>query len=199
MAFACVFPGQGSQSVGMLSELLAQEEVVKSTFEEASGVLGFDIQTLVTEGPEAELNSTDNTQPALLTAGVAIWRLLCEKTQHRPSVLAGHSLGEYTALVCGGVLEFAQAVALVRLRGQAMQSAVAPGEGAMAAILGLEDSIVRDACEQAQDVGVVAAVNYNAPGQIVIAGKKAAVEKASENAKAAGAKKVIPLAVSVPS
>ena len=198
MKFACVFPGQGSQSVGMLSDVI-NEGIVAETFKQASEVLGYDLAGLVSDGPETDLNQTDRTQPALLTAGVALWRLWQQRTEHRPAMLAGHSLGEYTALVCGGSLDFEAAVALVRLRGEAMQAAVPAGHGAMAAILGLDDQAAQAVCDEASGSGIVAAVNFNAPGQVVIAGESNAVEEASEKAKAAGAKKVIPLSVSVPS
>ncbi len=198
MKFACVFPGQGSQSVGMLSDLMS-ETIVATTFSQASDVLGYDLKTLVCDGPEATLNQTDHTQPALLTAGVALWRLWCERSEQRPAIMAGHSLGEYTALVCAGAMDFEAGVALVRLRGEAMQSAVPSGHGAMAAILGLDDEVVVEVCAQASTEGIVSAVNFNAPGQVVIAGEVKAVESAAERAKTAGAKKVIPLSVSVPS
>lgn len=198
-SLAFVFPGQGSQHLGMLADLAAENPIIEQTFNEASDVLGFDLWDLVQNGPEEKLNSTDNTQPALLTAGVALWRLWQQKGGAEPAMLAGHSLGEYTALVCGGAISFADGVRLVRARGEYMQQAVPAGVGAMAAILGLDDAAVVDVCAQAANGEVVSAVNFNCPGQVVIAGEKAAVERASEAAKAAGAKRVVPLAVSVPS
>lgn len=196
---AMVFPGQGSQAVGMLAELAAGHELVAETFREASTVLGYDLWQLVQEGPADALNQTDRTQPAMLSAGVAVWRAWCEQGGARPALMAGHSLGEYTALVCAGALDFADAVALVAERGRRMQAAVPAGTGAMAAILGLEDAQVIELCRQAEEGEVVAAVNFNSPGQVVIAGNSAAVERAMALAKAAGAKRVLPLPVSVPS
>ena len=196
---AFVFPGQGSQSVGMLSELAQTSPVIEATFAEASEVLGYDLWELVLNGPSETLNQTDKTQPALLTAGVALWRLWQEKGGDKPAVVAGHSLGEYTALVCAGALGFKDAVNLVRLRGEYMQAAVPAGAGAMAAILGLDDADVEAACERAAQGDVVSPVNYNCPGQIVIAGEAAAVERAIIECKEAGAKRAIPLPVSVPS
>ncbi|MGB0663254.1 MAG: ACP S-malonyltransferase [Pontibacterium sp.] len=196
---AFVFPGQGSQSVGMLSELAQTSPVIEATFAEASEVLGYDLWELVLNGPSETLNQTDKTQPALLTAGVALWRLWQEKGGEKPAVVAGHSLGEYTALVCAGALGFKDAVNLVRLRGEYMQEAVPAGAGAMAAILGLDDADVEAACERAAQGDVVSPVNYNCPGQIVIAGEAAAVERAIIECKEAGAKRAIPLPVSVPS
>ena len=179
---AFVFPGQGSQSIGMLADLAEQYSVVAATFAEASDALGLDLWALVQNGPEAELNKTENTQPALLTASMAIWRAWQENNGIQPDMLAGHSLGK-----------------LVQQRGRFMQQAVAPGEGAMAAIIGLEDAQIEQACADAQQGQVVSAVNYNAPGQVVIAGEKAAVDRAIELCKAAGAKRALPLSVSVPS
>jgi [acyl-carrier-protein] S-malonyltransferase len=196
---AMVFPGQGSQSVGMLAELGAAHEPVLATFREASQVLGYDLWALVQEGPVDMLNQTDRTQPAMLAAGVAVWRVWCAQGGARPALMAGHSLGEYSALVCAGALDFAAAVALVAERGQRMQAAVPAGTGAMAAILGLEDAQVIELCRQAEEGEVVAAVNFNSPGQVVIAGNSAAVERAMALAKAAGAKRALPLPVSVPS
>jgi [acyl-carrier-protein] S-malonyltransferase len=196
---AMVFPGQGSQAVGMLAELAAGHELVAETFREASTVLGYDLWQLVQEGPADALNQTDRTQPAMLSAGVAVWRAWCEQGGARPALMAGHSLGEYTALVCAGALDFADAVALVAERGRRMQAAVPAGSGAMAAILGLEDAQVIELCRQAEEGEVVAAVNFNSPGQVVIAGNSAAVERAMALAKAAGAKRALPLPVSVPS
>lgn len=196
---ALVFPGQGSQSVGMLAELASAHPVVAQTFAEASAALGYDLWTLVQNGPEDELNDTRRTQPALLAAAVATWRVWEQAGGARPALLAGHSLGEYSALVCAGVLTLADGVKLVAERGRLMQEAVPPGTGAMAAILGLDDDAVRAGCAQAAQGEVVEAVNLNAPGQVVIAGSKAAVDRAIEALKAAGAKRAVPLAVSVPS
>lgn len=196
---ALMFPGQGSQHVGMMRELAERYSVVRTTFEEAADALGYDLWHVVQEGPEEALNSTACTQPALLTSSVAIWRVWQELEGPRPAVMAGHSLGEYSAMVCAGVMSFAEGVRLVKLRGEAMQEAVPAGEGAMAAILGLDDGAVEAACEQAAQGDVVAAVNYNAPGQVVIAGAKAAVERAITACQAAGAKRALPLPVSVPS
>jgi len=196
---AMVFPGQGSQSVGMLSALAQAFPQVVKTFQEAGEVLGYDLWNLVKEGPEAELNRTDRTQPAMLTAGVAVWRLWRAQGGRQPAVMAGHSLGEYTALVCAGALDFVDAVALVAERGRCMQEAVPAGSGAMAAILGLEDAQVVEVCARAAEGEVVAAVNFNSPGQVVIAGAAAAVQRAIELAKAGGAKRAVPLPVSVPS
>jgi len=197
---AFLFPGQGSQAVGMLADLAAAFPQVRDTFAEASEVLGFDLWRLVQQGPETELNQTANTQPALLAAGVAVWRVWYGQTRICPAWMAGHSLGEYTALVCAESLAFPDAVRLVAQRGRLMQTAVPEGKGAMAAILGLEDHVVVGICNQvgAAD-GLVAAANFNAPGQVVIAGEAEAVEKACEAAKAAGAKRAVRLAVSVPS
>ena len=200
--FAMVFPGQGSQAIGMLADLAPQFPIVEKTFAEASDVLGYDLWDLVQNGTAEELGQTQRTQPALLTASVAIYRVWREKYPNlTPSVMAGHSLGEYSALVCAGVLDFQDAVKLVELRGNAMQQAVPAGSGAMYAIIGLDNEAIIKACGQAQEeVGeVVAAVNFNSPGQVVIAGSKAAAEKAGELCKAAGAKRALPLAVSVPS
>lgn len=200
--FAMVFPGQGSQAIGMLADLAPQFPIVEKTFAEASDVLGYDLWDLVQNGTAEELGQTQRTQPALLTASVAIYRVWQEKYPNlTPSVMAGHSLGEYSALVCAGVLDFQDAVKLVELRGNAMQQAVPAGSGAMYAIIGLDNEAIIKACEQAQaEIGeVVAAVNFNSPGQVVIAGSKAAAEKAGELCKAVGAKRALPLAVSVPS
>ena len=196
---AMVFPGQGSQSVGMLSALAGDFPLVSKTFQEAGEVLGYDLWNLVMEGPEADLNRTDRTQPAMLTAGVAVWRLWRAEGGGRPAVMAGHSLGEYTALVCAGSLDFADAVALVAERGRCMQEAIPAGSGAMAAILGLDDAQVVAVCMQAAQGDVAAAVNFNSPGQVVIAGDAAAVQRAIDLAKAGGAKRAVPLPVSVPS
>lgn len=199
MSKAFIFPGQGSQSIGMLSELAREFDVVQKTFSEASDALGYDLWELVQNGPEDSLNSTDKTQPAMLTAGVSVWRILEEKNVTGPSVMAGHSLGEYTALVCAGAMHFTDAVKLVEDRGRYMQAAVPAGEGAMAAILGLDDDVVIKVCESAAEGEVVEAVNFNSPGQVVIAGSANAVKRAIDGATEAGAKKAIPLPVSVPS
>jgi [acyl-carrier-protein] S-malonyltransferase len=196
---ALVFPGQGSQQIGMLRELAERYSVVRTTFEEAADALGYDLWQVVQEGPEEALNATACTQPALLTASVAIWRVWQELEGPRPGAMAGHSLGEYSAMVCAGGLGFADGVRLVKLRGEAMQAAVPVGEGAMAAILGLDDAAVEKACADAAEGEVVAAVNYNAPGQVVIAGSTAAVERAIGLCQEAGAKRAMPLPVSVPS
>jgi len=203
MAFAFVFPGQGSQSVGMLGALAAADATVRATFDEASAVLGYDLWKLAGEGPEAELNSTARTQPALLAAGVATWRCWRARGGAEPAIVCGHSLGEFTALVCAESLEFRAAVGLVRFRGEVMQEAVPAGSGAMAAILGLEEAQVEAACREAAAGGgagsVVEAANFNSPGQVVIAGESAAVERAIAAAKARGAKRAVMLPVSVPS
>ncbi len=197
--FALVFPGQGSQSVGMLADLYAEYAIVRDTFAESSAALGYHLWDLVANGPEADLNETHRTQPALLTASVAIWRLWCAQGGAKPAFLAGHSLGEYSALVCAGVLSLADAVKLVEKRGQYMQTAVPAGTGAMSAIIGLDDELIAKACAEAAQGDVVSPVNFNSPGQVVIAGNKAAVERANELCKAAGAKRALPLPVSVPS
>jgi [acyl-carrier-protein] S-malonyltransferase len=194
-----VFPGQGSQSVGMLAELASRYPVVADTFEEASDVLGYDLWALVQDGPAEELNLTDRTQPAMLAAGVGVWRVWLEQGGASPGVMAGHSLGEYTALVCAGALELADAIGLVAERGRRMQAAVPEGTGGMAAILGLDDASVAAVCEQAAEGRVVIPVNYNSPGQVVIAGEADAVQRAMELAKEAGAKRAVQLPVSVPS
>jgi len=193
-----LFPGQGSQSVAMVADVFHQFPQLETTFAEASDVLNFDLWKMVMDGPVEKLNSTENTQPAILTASIAIWRILEDKIS-TPVCLAGHSLGEYSALVAAGVLGFKDAVRIVHARGLFMQQAVAEGEGAMAAIIGLDDTLIETACAQAQQSQVVAAVNYNSPGQVVIAGNKAAVERAMDNCKAAGAKRALALPVSVPS
>lgn len=198
-ALAFVFPGQGSQQLGMLSELAASHPIIEATFAEASAALGFDLWAGVQQGPEDWLNATENTQPALLTASVALWRLWLEQGGERPAFMAGHSLGEYSALVCAGAMKLADAVQLVRLRGQAMQAAVPAGSGAMAAILGLDDAAVAQACLHAAQGDVLAPVNYNCPGQVVIAGEKDAVARGIEACKSAGAKRAVALPVSVPS
>ena len=194
-----VFPGQGSQAVGMLGELAEQHAVIKETFAEASDALGYDLWALSQNGPEADLNHTDRTQPAILTASVALWRLWCQSSSVRPAFVAGHSLGEYSALVAAEVLSFADAVRLVERRGQLMQQAVPEGQGAMAAILGLGDEQIIELCAAASQGQVVSAVNFNAPGQVVIAGETDAVARAIDACKDAGAKRAIALPVSVPS
>ena len=186
---AIVFPGQGSQSVGMLAELAAENSQVIDTFELASDVLGYDLWQLVQDGPADELNETDKTQPAMLAAGVAVWRLWQAGGGAEPALMAGHSLGEYTALVCAGALDFQDAVSLVAERGRCMQSAVPAGTGAMAALLGLDDEAVQAVCEQAAEGEVVSAVNFNSPGQVVIAGQTEAVQRAMALAKESGAKR----------
>ena len=198
--FAMVFPGQGSQTVGMLAELAGDYPIVQETFKQASETLGYDLWQLVQEGPAEELNKTWQTQPALLTASVAVYRVWQQKyPELKPEVMAGHSLGEYSALVCAGVLDFQDAVKLVELRGKLMQQAVPEGTGAMYAIIGLDNDAIINACKQAEQGEVVSAVNFNSPGQVVIAGAKAAVERAAALCKEAGAKRALPLAVSVPS
>lgn len=196
---AFVFPGQGSQSLGMLSALAASYVEVMHTFERASDALGKDLWSIVAEGPEEDLNQTQNTQPAMLAAGVAVWEVWCKLSTIRPDWMAGHSLGEYTALVCSGALSFEDGIRLVAVRGQLMQEAVPVGVGSMAAILGLEDHLVVKLCAQVAENEVVSAVNFNAPGQVVIAGNIAAVERAMLAAKDAGAKRAVLLPVSVPS
>jgi [acyl-carrier-protein] S-malonyltransferase len=199
MTLAFVFPGQGSQSVGMLAEIGAAEPVVRATFAEASDVLGYDLWALCQDGPAAELGSTERTQPAMLAAGVATWRVWTGRGGPRPVAMAGHSLGEYTALVCSNAVDFRTAIDVVRFRGQVMQQAVPLGQGAMAAILGLEDADLDAACREAAQGEVVEPVNFNAPGQTVIAGNAAAVARAIDAAKARGAKRAVLLPVSVPS
>jgi len=199
MTFAAIFPGQGSQSVGMLSELAQQYPLVQQTFAEASDALGFDLWDMVQNGPDTDLNSTHNTQPAMLSAGVAVWRIWNESGAPQPAAMAGHSLGEFTALVCSGAMDFSDAVKLVAERGRLMQEAVPEGQGAMAAILGLDDAVVISVCEKAAEGDVVQAVNFNSPGQVVIAGSAAAVDRAIQVATDEGAKKAIKLPVSVPS
>ncbi|WP_431295711.1 ACP S-malonyltransferase [Rahnella sp. PAMC 25559] len=196
---AVVFPGQGSQTLGMLADLAAAYPVVAETFAEASSVLGYDLWQLVQEGPVEELNKTWQTQPALLAASVAIWRVWQQQNGAKPVLMAGHSLGEYSALVCAGVLDFKQAISLVELRGKLMQEAVPAGTGAMYAIIGLDNDAIAKACEDSAQGQVVSPVNFNSPGQVVIAGNKEAVERAGAACKAAGAKRALPLPVSVPS
>lgn len=197
MTFAFVFPGQGSQSVGMLNAF-ADHAVVRETVQQASDALGQDLGKLIADGPVEELGLTTNTQPVMLTAAYAIYRLWEQETGLTPALVAGHSLGEYTALVAAGALAFSDAVPLVRFRAQAMQNAVPVGQGGMAAIIGLSDEAVREVCAEASAAGVVEAVNFNAPSQVVIAGAKTGVEKACELAKAKGAKRALPLPVSAP-
>ena len=199
MPFAFVFAGQGSQSVGMLGALAAAQPAVRATFEEASGVLGYDLWQLVSEGPEEALNATERTQPAMLAAGVAVWRAWRAHGGPLPALVSGHSLGEFTALVCAQALDFAATVDLVRFRGRVMQEAVPAGTGAMAAILGLDDEAIIAVCREAAQGQVVEAVNFNSPGQVVIAGEAAAVQRAIEAAKTRGAKRAVTLPVSVPS
>jgi [acyl-carrier-protein] S-malonyltransferase len=196
---AFVFPGQGSQSVGMLDDLAVAFPMVRDTFDEASAVLGYDLWSLTSDGPKEALDRTEHTQPAMLTAAVAIWRCWQAQGGGLPSVVAGHSLGEYSALVCGGVLAFTDAVALVAERARLMQSAVPEGKGAMAALLGLDDQAVLTLCREQAGEQVLEAVNFNAPGQVVIGGDRDAVERGIVAAKEAGAKRAIMLAVSVPS
>jgi [acyl-carrier-protein] S-malonyltransferase len=203
-SFAYVFPGQGSQSVGMMSNWGEHQSIVEGVFEQASATLGYDLWAVTTQGPVERLNQTEITQPAMLCAGVASWRIAVQQmavqqeAMPQAKMMAGHSLGEYSALVCAGSLDLADTVALVARRGQLMQSAVKAGEGAMAAIIGIDDDKVREACASVTS-GVVEAVNFNAPGQVVIAGESLAVDAAMANAKALGAKRALPLPVSVPS
>ena len=197
MSVAFVFPGQGSQQVGMM-EGFADHPAVRSTFAEASEILGDDLWRLVQQGPADALNLTRNTQPVMLTAGVAVWRAWQAQGGASPAFVAGHSLGEYTALVAAGALQFSDAVPLVRFRAEAMQEAVAAGVGAMAAIVGADDAAVIEACRDAAQGEVVEPVNFNAPGQLVIAGNRAAVERAMAGAKARGAKRALMLPVSAP-
>lgn len=196
---AFVFPGQGSQALGMLAELAESQPVVAETFAQASQVLGYDLWELVQQGPVETLNETDKTQPALLAASVAIYRAYIASGKTLPKVMAGHSLGEYSALVCAGVIDFEAAIKLVELRGQLMQQAVPAGTGAMFAIIGLDNDAIAKACEEASQGDVVSPVNYNSPGQVVIAGEKAAVERAAALCKENGAKMAVALPVSVPS
>lgn len=195
---AFVFPGQGSQKIGMMADLAAQYPVVEQTFAEASAVLGYDLWDMVQNGAQEDINLTERTQPLLLTASVALWRIWNEKEGPKPALMAGHSLGEWSALVCSGVVAFADAVKLVQQRGKFMQVAVPAGEGAMAAIIGLDDDKIEAACQQAAGEEVVSAVNFNSPGQVVIAGHAGAVDRAIELCKEAGAKRAMPLPVSAP-
>src|SRR5690554_4965667 len=198
-SLAFVFPGQGSQAVGMLADIGATESIVLDTFAEASAALGYDLWALSQQGPAEVLNQTDKTQPAILTASIALWRLWLAKSAAKPAYVAGHSLGEYSALVAAESLSLADAVQLVERRGQLMQEAVPAGTGGMAAILGLDDADVQAACAQAAEGEVVSAVNFNAPGQVVIAGAAGAVERAIAACKERGARRAMPLPVSVPS
>lgn len=194
-----LFSRPGSQTVGMLAELAAQFPIVEETFGEASSALGYDLWQLVQQGPAEELNKTWQTQPALLAASVAIFRVWQQQGGKAPALMAGHSLGEYSALVCAGVLDFKAAIRLVELRGKLMQEAVPEGTGAMYAIIGLDNDAIAKACEESAQGQVVSPVNFNSPGQVVIAGNKEAVERAGAACKAAGAKRALPLPVSVPS
>jgi len=199
MQFAAVFPGQGSQSTGMLGGLAEQFDIIKTTFEEGSDILGKDLWKITTQEGNAELNQTENTQPIMLAAGVAVWRLWLEQGGCEPVGMAGHSLGECSALVASGALDYKQAMPLVAKRASLMQQAIPEGSGAMAAILGLDDNVIVDICAQIKDKGIVEAVNFNSPGQVVIAGDAAAVDSAIEKLNEAGAKRAIKLSVSVPS
>lgn len=199
MTLAFVFPGQGSQSVGMLNAIAAEFPLAKETVAEASQALGYDLWDVIANGPEDKLNQTQITQPAMLVAGVALWRVWSAQNGPKPVLLAGHSLGEYTALVCAETLPFADAVKLVADRARFMQEAVPMGQGAMAAVLGLDDEAARKLCAQAAQGDVLEAVNFNSPGQVVIAGTAAAVQRAIEQAKSVGAKRAVALPVSVPS
>ena len=198
MSLVFMFPGQGSQTVGMMSDLLATSEHANQVFEEASKAIDIDLKSLALEGPDERINQTEITQPLILTASIAVWREWCAQTDVRPQYMCGHSLGEYTALAAAGSIELADAVRLVHLRGKLMQSAVPLGQGAMAALLGLEDDAVEKVCSEAQVLGVVSAANFNSPGQVVIAGANAALERAIELAKEAGARRAAMLPVSVP-
>jgi len=197
-SLAFVFPGQGSQKIGMLAEMAAEYPMVQATFAEASEVLGYDLWDRVQNGEQVTINQTECTQPLLLTASIAVWRVWLEKKGAKPSVLAGHSLGEWSALVAAEVLAFKDAVKLVQLRGKFMQEAVPAGVGAMAAIIGLGDEEIQQACTESAKGEVVSAVNFNSPGQVVIAGEAAAVSRAIDACKAAGAKRALPLPVSAP-
>ncbi|MSP52734.1 MAG: [acyl-carrier-protein] S-malonyltransferase [Gammaproteobacteria bacterium] len=200
MKFGFVFPGQGSQHVGMLAEFADQYPIVFQTFNQASEILGFDLWEIAANGPQEKLNQTDLTQPALLATSVAIWRIWQAQKAPQPALFAGHSLGEYSALVCAGALQFTDAIAVVHQRGQFMQAAVPMGTGLMAAIIGLADHDVIEVCKQASTISeIVSAANFNSPAQIVIAGHTAAVQRACELAKQKGAKRALVLAVSVPS
>lgn len=195
---AFIFPGQGSQKVGMLAEAAAEFAIIEETFQQASSVLGYDLWALVQSGPQEDLNLTERTQPMLLTASVALWRAWCQQSQARPALMAGHSLGEWSALVCAGVVDFKDAVKLVQLRGKYMQEAVPAGVGSMAAIIGLDDAAIIACCATAAENEVVTAVNFNSPGQVVIAGNVAAVDRACVLCKDKGAKRAQLLMVSAP-
>ena len=195
---AFVFPGQGSQKIGMLAQLAAQSPIVEATFAEASAALGYDLWDMIQHGEQEQINLTERTQPMLLTSSVAIWRLWSDRNGPAPGQMAGHSLGEWSALVCAGAVDFVDAVKIVQSRGAFMQQAVPVGVGAMAAILGLEDQVIFDACDSARQGEVVDAVNFNAPGQVVIAGSAAAVDRAINLCKKAGAKRAMALPVSAP-
>jgi len=199
MKLAFVFPGQGSQKTGMLSDMFIAYPSIKTVYDDASSVLDCDLWDIVCNGPDEKINSTDITQPVMLAAGVAAWKIWQDKKGTQPKIMAGHSLGEYTALVCAGVLDFKAAIKLVSARGRYMQQAVPSGTGAMAAILGLDDAAVLKVCTDSSAKGVVEAVNFNSPGQVVIAGETAAVQSAAELAKKSGAKRAVMLPVSVPS
>jgi [acyl-carrier-protein] S-malonyltransferase len=199
MKYAVLFPGQGSQSVGMLAALAAAEPIVAQTLDEAGAVLGWDLAKVVREGPAEELNRTERTQPALLAAGIACWRVLQARQPAPPVAMAGHSLGEYSALVAAGSLTFAEALKLVELRGQLMQSAVPQGTGGMVAVVGMEDAAVEQLCASYAGGEVLEPVNYNAPGQVVVAGQTGALKWLEDHAKAAGARMTVRLPVSVPS
>ncbi|HEC30369.1 MAG TPA: [acyl-carrier-protein] S-malonyltransferase [Gammaproteobacteria bacterium] len=199
MSLAIVFPGQGSQSIGMMKAFYEEYESARNIFQQASEALEYDLWEIVSDGEADTLNKTEITQPAMLAAGVVAWNIWNEKQGGRPVFLAGHSLGEYTALVCAGAIQFADAVKLVSERGKLMQEAVPEGEGGMAAILGLDDESVIRACEQASQHEIVEAVNFNSPGQVVIAGQKTAVQRAIDVLKETGAKRALMLPVSVPS
>ena len=198
MALAFVFPGQGSQSVGMMATLASYSPIIQSTFAEASAVLGYDLWDLCQNGPEVSLNSTERTQPAMLAAGIATFRLWCDKGGVLPAAVAGHSLGEFSAVVAAGCMDFKDAIAVVKYRGEVMQAALPVGQGAMAAILGLEDADIEAACVEASGTDVVETANFNSPGQVVIAGHAVAVQRAIEAAKARGAKRAVLLPVSAP-
>lgn len=197
-ALAFVFPGQGSQKIGMLAEMAARYPLIQQVFGEASEALGYDMWDLVQNGQQETINLTEKTQPILLTASVALWRLWLQQGGVKPTLMAGHSLGEFTALVCADALDFADAVKLVRARGQFMQTAVPVGEGAMAAIIGVDDDTINRICAEVANGECVQAVNFNSPGQVVIAGKVAAVDRAIDKLKEAGAKRALPLPVSAP-
>ncbi|GLS26510.1 ACP S-malonyltransferase [Marinibactrum halimedae] len=195
---AFIFPGQGSQKIGMLADLHSAFPVVKSVYDRASEVLGYDLWALSQEGEQEDINLTERTQPLLLTASFAMWQVWNELGGPQPSYMAGHSLGEWSALVCAGVIAFEDAVNIVRLRGKYMQEAVPAGEGAMAAIIGLDDEVVASACEAAREQGEVSLANFNSPGQLVIAGRKEAVQSAVDRCNEAGARKAMLLPVSAP-